>query len=288
MPVNFLPQQTADARGKPFNATIGQITDGHGRAVPLSPIHEALGGLSEELANRALLYSPVEGWADLRTRWRERQRRGQPDVIPSSLPLVTAGRLAALGLAAELFLVPSRRVVLPDPAPEGYVDVFCLRTGAEAVAVPVTPNGLPVPRELAAALDGVPEGEPVMVVLRSERPGLGEARRELRELLIGAADHRPVVAVVDFSGQAPAGSPFWELAGRNPGLIALQVEGAEPLGFGGGQIGFLTFPFDPGTPLARALEDKVKILQRAIVGSPPAASQAVLLHALETSSAHSR
>ena len=32
----FLPLQSAEARGKALNATIGQITDGHGRAVPLS------------------------------------------------------------------------------------------------------------------------------------------------------------------------------------------------------------------------------------------------------------
>ena len=65
LPANFLPQQTAEARGKTFNATIGQITDGKGKAVPLGPMAEALGGLTEELRNRALLYSPVEGFADL-------------------------------------------------------------------------------------------------------------------------------------------------------------------------------------------------------------------------------
>ena len=40
-PANFLPLQSAEARGKPFNATIGQITDGHGRALPLSPMAAA-------------------------------------------------------------------------------------------------------------------------------------------------------------------------------------------------------------------------------------------------------
>ena len=54
-PANFLPLQTADARGKPFNATIGQITDGHGRAVPLPSMAAALPELSEEERSRAFL-----------------------------------------------------------------------------------------------------------------------------------------------------------------------------------------------------------------------------------------
>jgi hypothetical protein len=51
----------------------------------------AVAGLDEAERSRAFLYSPVEGFPDLRSRWRERQRRGVPEELPSSLPLVTAG-----------------------------------------------------------------------------------------------------------------------------------------------------------------------------------------------------
>ena len=40
-PASFLPLQSAEARGKRFNATIGQITDGAGRALPLPAMAEA-------------------------------------------------------------------------------------------------------------------------------------------------------------------------------------------------------------------------------------------------------
>lgn len=289
MPANFLPRQTADARGKPWNATIGQITDGENRAVPLPPVRAALGGLEDELANRALLYSPVEGLADLRSRWRERQRRGRPGGPASSLPIVTAGPAMAQALAAELFLAPDRLVLLPGEAPDSYAEIFCLRTGARAVKLPAGPDGLPLPDRLVAALAGGPPGEPVLLVLRCPLVPGGPApspgsRAALREALVEAAGKRPVIAVLDdvWHGEAEiaGGSLFWDLAGLHPGLIALRAEGADALGFGGGRVGFLTFPFDPDTDVARALEDKVKILQRAIVGSPSAASQAVLLHSL--------
>lgn len=102
-PVHFLPLQTAEARGKPFNATIGQITDGNGKAgkaVPLPTMAAALGGLSEEARSRAFLYSPVEGLADLRQAWKERQAHR----VPSSLPIVTLGAQHGRALIANLFL----------------------------------------------------------------------------------------------------------------------------------------------------------------------------------------
>jgi hypothetical protein len=289
MPANFLPQQTADARGKPFNATIGQITDGRNRAMPLPPIREAVGGLAAELADRALLYSPVEGFADLRARWRERQRRGRPEEPASSLPLVTAGPAMALALAAELFLAPGRDVLLPQEAPDSYAEIFCLRTGARAMRIPCGPHGLPVSGPLAAALADGPAGEPVLIAVRCPLVAGGpaprpEARADLRDVLLDAAEKRPVVVVLDDvwhgGAEVAGGSLFWDLAGRHPPLIALRVEGADALEFGGGRVGFLTLPYEPGTEVAQALEDKVKLLARAVIGSPPATSQAVLLHAL--------
>jgi hypothetical protein len=159
-PVHFLPLQTAEARGKPFNATIGQITDGHGRAVPLPSMAAALGGLSDEARSRAFLYSPVEGLADLRQAWKERQAHR----VPSSLPLVTAGAQQGRALIGDLFVEEGRIVVS-----EQDCDLFGMRLGAD----------------VRSSLAGLPEGEPVVAVL------------EDREALVRAAGRGPVVAVVD-------------------------------------------------------------------------------------------
>ncbi len=113
---NFLPQQTAEARGKAFNATIGQITDGRGKAVSLPSMAGAL-GMSEAERSQAFLYSPVEGLAELRRLWRARQRGDRPESLPSSLPIVTLGAAQAWALVAEMFAAEGRAVVLAEPAP---------------------------------------------------------------------------------------------------------------------------------------------------------------------------
>jgi hypothetical protein len=267
VPENFLPQQTAEARGKAWNATIGQITDGHGGALPLSPMAAALAGLDPARRNQAFLYSPVEGLAELRQRWRERQRREHPDAPPTGLPIVTSGPVLALSLAATLFLAPGRTVLLPATHPPGYPDIFILRTGARARTVP--------PGALAEALAGLPPGESVLVVLRD--PAAQTAIGDLAH----AAQARPVVALLDDVEEREGSSLFWNLLGLHPNLIPVKVDGADgEVGFPGGGVGFLTFPFEPGTPMAAAIEGKVKMLSRAVVGSPPATGQAILLAGL--------
>jgi hypothetical protein len=306
MPANFLPQQTAEARGTRFNATIGQITDGHGKAVPLPSLGAVLSGLPEAARSRALLYSPVEGLAELRERWQTRQRRGQPAERPSSLPIATGGAVHALSLAAQLFAAPGRAVLLSEPPPAGWRETFGLRTGASLGYL----RGLGAPgfdpALLAAALDVMEDEVPLLIALRlptgPDEPPLSPEERTLlvRTLALGAA-RRPVVVVVDDlwerfapvhgraggkvegraggrAGEMASGSLFWDLAGLHPALLPLKVDGAEgELGYAGGRIGFLTLPFQPGSAAARELESKVKLLLRAEIGSPSAASQTVLL-----------
>lgn len=129
-PANFLPLQTAEARGKPFNATIGQITDGRGKAVPLPTMAAALSGLGEDERSRAFLYSPVEGLADLRQAWRQWQRRGVRPELPSSLPIVTCGTAQARCLALELVVGEGRAVAVQADGRPGDRDLLDQKLGA--------------------------------------------------------------------------------------------------------------------------------------------------------------
>jgi len=275
VPENFLPQQTAEARGKTWNATIGQITDGRGGALPLPPMAAALGGLDPARRNQAFLYSPAEGLAELRRSWRERQRHGRHEALPSGLPIVTSGPVLALSLAGTLFLDAGRTVLLPASHPPGYPDIFTLRTGARAIFA--------LESALAETLAKLPPGEPVLLVLRSPAgPGEPELSEEERRKVIGslvrAAAERPLIALLDDTWEREGSSLFWNLLGLHSSLIPVKVDGADgEIGFPGGGVGFLTFPFAPETAVATAIEGKVKTLSRAVVGSPPAVGQAILL-----------
>lgn len=186
-PAAFLPLQTAQARGKRFNATIGQITDGHGRAVPLPTMAAALEGLDEADRSRAFLYSPVEGLADLRRAWHERQGHA----VPTALPLVTLGAAQARALLGDLFVMEGRIVVLREPVRPSDRDLFQLRLGAD----------------VRTSFEGLPEGEPVLAVDRG------------REELLRAAERGPVIAIVD--------ELFSDLIGAHENLVPIRVEEIE-------------------------------------------------------------
>ncbi len=296
-----IPFQAAQARGKRYNGTIGQITDGQGRAVPLPSMEAALAGLPEAERNRAFLYSPVEGLADLRRLWREWQRRlpGIPEGVCSTLPAVTAGLTHGLSLVADLFAGPGRAVAVPKPFWGNYRQSFALRTGARMVSAPAySPSEAgarfqPRAIEEALAAADLPAGEPAVAILNlPSNPGgyspTPAERDEIAASLVRAAEERPLVVLCDdayaglvYEEGIPARSMFWDLQGRHPSLVPVKVDGAtKELSYFGGRVGFLTFPFEPGSPVAEALESKVKCLVRAAIGSPVATGQVLALQAL--------
>ncbi|MDX1630718.1 MAG: aminotransferase class I/II-fold pyridoxal phosphate-dependent enzyme [Thermoanaerobaculia bacterium] len=289
-----IPFQAAQARGKEMNATIGQITDGDGRPLPLEPLADGLRGLPEGLRDRGLLYSSVEGIPELRRAWRQWQRRLAPEgAAPVSLPLVTVGLTHGLSLVADLFGGEGRPVVVPWPCWGNYRQVFQLRTGAELLEV----RGFDGEGYRCEAVEEVlaerPEQEPALAVLNlPSNPGgysLDRAeRRRVRESLVRAAHHRPLLVLCDdayaglvYEEEIPRASIFWELVGSHPNLVPVKVDGVtKELSFFGGRVGFLTFPFEPESSVAEALESKVKCLLRGTLGSPVAVSQALSLRAL--------
>lgn len=289
-PASFLPLQTAEARGKTFNATIGQITDGRGGAVPLPSMAAALSGLDEAERSRAFLYSSMDGFPDLRRLWRQWQRRGVSAEIDSSLPIVTLGTAHALALAAELVVSENRKVVLPEPLRDADRELFSVRLGAESLLCDCCQGGRFDPAAVPRILAELPDGEPAVVVLEFPREETryepkSRERRSFCWALAAAAERRPLVVIVDDTWEGlgtPSNSLFWGMIGLHPNLVPLKVDGAEgQLGFAGGRIGFLTFPFEPESAVALALESKLKMLLRAEVGSPSAASQVLLLRGLK-------
>lgn len=300
-----IPFQAAQARGKRFNGTIGQITDGRGGAVPLPSLAAGLAGLPAEARNRALLYSPVEGIPELRHRWREWQRRDLQEAggpvagagAVSSLPVVTVGLTHALALTADLFGGEGRVLAVPGPFWGNYRQVFALRTGVRVVSAPAFAGLRYDPGSLSGALAGagLAAGDPALALVNfpanpgGYSPTAGE-RRELVESLARVAEERPLVVLCDdayagliYEEEIPSRSLFWDLQGRHPNLVPVKIDGAtKELAFFGGRVGFLTFPFEPGSAVAAALESKVKCLLRASVGSPVATSQVLALHALES------
>jgi aspartate/methionine/tyrosine aminotransferase len=255
----------------------------------LSSLGRRVGGAT------ALPSSPAVGLPELRERWRAWQRRGVPDTVPSSLPIVTSGLTHALSLAAELFGGPGKAIVVPGPYWGNYRQLFAGRTGARIVEAPAYADGRFDPRSPARALTTLPSGEPAVAILNlpsnpgGYSPTVAE-RRELRDSLIAEAAGRPLVVLCDdaylglvFEDDIPRGSMFWELVGAHPNLLPVKIDGAtKELSFFGGRVGFLTFGEEPGSPAARLLEGKLHHLIRTSLGAAVGTSQAVVLAALRS------
>ena len=290
-----IPFQAAQARETRYNATIGQITDGSGRILPLPSIRDALGNLPDDDVNRALLYSPIDGVLELRERWHEWQR--PPGAAPTSLPIVTNGLTHGLSIAADLFGGPQRKVIVGAPFWGNYRQVFEVRTGAQLTpAQCFTAQGYR-PDRLADALGAVPKSEPVVVILNFPSNPVGympssDERATVIDILVDAASQRPVIVVCDDAYQGlvyeegvPKASLFFDLIGQSDQLVPIRVAGStKEMVFFGGRVGFLTLPFAVDHPVAAALEDKARSLIRSAIGSPCSLSQMVLLQALRSDS----
>ncbi|MGH9382654.1 MAG: aminotransferase class I/II-fold pyridoxal phosphate-dependent enzyme [Thermoanaerobaculia bacterium] len=290
-----IPAQAAEARGRAFNATIGQIADGRGKPLVLPSVAAALDGLPEDRRDRALLYSPVEGIPEVRRAWRVWQRRGVAADVLSSLPLAVDGLTHGLSLVADLFAGPGRRVLVLAPFWGNYRQAFALRTGARMEPVPAYRDGRFDEAALGEALARLQADDPAVVILNfPSNPGGYMPTRAEREILragvVAAAERRPLVVVCDdayaglvYDDAVPAGSLFWELAGAHPNLVPVKVDGAtKELALFGARVGFVTFAVEPDSTAAQALESKLKCLARAAVGSPVALGQILVLAALES------
>lgn len=290
-----IPAQSAEAKGKRFNATIGQITDGHNHPLPLDVMARQLTGMGTDARDRGLLYSPVEGFKDVREAWSAWQRREINTAVPSSLPIVCVGLTHALSIAADIFGGPGRVVVIPKPFWGNYRQTFATRTGARLLTPEGYPDGVYDCEAIEKALAALPAGEPAVALLNlPSNPGgyslTSEERDRVRESLRRAAELRPLVVLCDdayaglvYDAKIPRTSLFWELAGVHENLIPVKIDGAtKELSFFGGRVGFLTFPYAPTSPEALILEDKIKCLIRATVGSPVALSQILVLETLKS------
>jgi len=284
-----IPAQSAEARGTRYNATIGQVTDGHGSPIPLPAIDEVFVGLD---AVKSHLYSPPAGHSDLRQAWAARQRAlSGGSTTPTTLPFLTIGLTQALSFAAELFLEEGGPIIVPGPRWGNYDQVFGVRRNGRLIQADLFEDRRLTLEPLRRALAST--GGPAMVVLNFPHnpSGVMPDAATTAELLDLVLEHPgPLVVLVDdaYAGMIwdqglPERSLFWDLAERHDPErhVILRADGVtKELLFFPGRVGFLTAALDPDSKAAAALESKLAGLARSGNGSPVGPSQAAVLHAL--------
>ncbi len=281
------PAQSVDAKGTRLNATIGQVTDGRGGALPLPSMQTDLGAHD---AKKWFLYSPQPGHADLRDAWAARQRRlSGGSTLPTSKPLVTHGLTQGISLIADLFADPDTTIILPDLNWENYELLFQMRAHAPIVTYPTYADGGYNVAGLADALASTKGKRIVILGFPSNPTGFSPTLAQGQQIadVVAAADG-PLVVVCDdayaglvFEPGLQERSLFWDLLERrDPSRhVLFKVDGAtKELLFFPGRVGFLTS--DLTGEAAAALESKLKCVGRGTVGAPPGPSQAMVYDAI--------
>ena len=285
-----IPFQAAEARGTEINATIGQVTDGHGQPLPLPEFAAELMNLDDRTS---FLYSPQDGHGTLRLLWAERQDRLSGGAVGArSEPIVTHGLSQGVSLAADLFADPETVVVVPEPSWENYALIFSMRAGAEVRAYPFFNEGRFNVEGLGAVLGGL-HGRKAVIVLNfpSNPTGYAPSPAEVAQIVrVVTAHPGPAVALCDDAYQGMiydegcmTRSPFWDLleAHDPERLFPIKLDGAtKELFFFPGRVGFMIHA--GGNEVDDAIRSKVKYVGRGTVGGPPGPSQALVQKALQS------
>jgi aspartate/methionine/tyrosine aminotransferase len=287
-----IPFQAAAAKSTNINATIGQMTDGHGAAMPLSVMAEIVKDLDTK---KTFLYAPVPGHADVSDAWRAREARLAGDLaVPVARPVATHGLTNGLSLLANLFGDPETALIVPTPFWGNYRLIFTMHAGVQVEGFEFFADGGFNLAGLAEALDRVARGPAKKAIVVLNLPGnpTGYALTpEEASQIVGVLDAHPdpMVVVVDdayqgfvYEDSALKESEFWLLArGLDPEKHAVfKVDGAtKELLFFASRLGFVTHPYVT-EGAEKAILSKLKYLIRGTVGSPPGPSSAITLHAL--------
>ena len=278
-----IPAQAQQARTAKINATIGQLTDGNGSAMPLPSMAKTISGLSLESTT---LYAAQGGNKALRAAWKARLQ--QAGSGPKSEPFCTVGLTHGLSLLADMFVDEDTDVLLPAPCWGNYNLIFKTRSGGRVVPYPVLENGTFARNAMKEALSQVRSRAVVVLNFPGNPTGYTPTPDELAPWIDAIRNtSKPIVVICDdaykgfvYEDNCIKRSPFYDLADADPRrVLPVKVDGAtKELCFFGGRVGFVTFGVEG--PAAAALESKLKGIARASVSSGPAVSQAIVLAAL--------
>jgi len=281
--------QTAEAKGKAINATIGIATE-RGKPMHLKCISSRISLDADEAFN----YAPPAGIEELRKAWKERQLRKNPSLAGKSysLPIVTNGLTHGLMLAAELFVDEGDEVIIPGPFWGNYKLMLAANIGASIRTFELFENGTINTAALKESLDK----EKNIVILNFPNnpagytPTTDEASRIISVIREAAENGRKIIAIVDdayfglvYEENALKESLFAGLADVHQNVLAIKIDGATKEQFVWGlRVGFITFGSMAGGKLYDALEQKIKGLIRSSVSSCSKATQSLVLKGLES------
>ena len=280
--------QSAQAKGKAINATIGEAVEDDGTSMHL-PEFDALVNLPT--AN-IFPYAPSFGKPELRSLWKESIYRKNPSLNDTviSNPIATNGLTHGISMAGYLFANEGDAVLLSNHYWENYNLILENSYGAKVSTFELFENGGFNVADFSKKLNEI-EGEKIIILLNfpNNPAGYTPLSVEIKEIVLEikklADKGKKVVVLIDdayfglaYEKNVFPESVFVELANLSENVLAVKLDGPTKEDYVWGfRVGFITYAIKGGNAeLYEALENKTAGAVRGNISNISQLSQSLL------------
>ncbi len=283
--------QTADAKGKKINATIGAAIEADGSPMRLKSLED----LIDLPPANAFPYAPSYGRPDMRKKWREMIYEKNPALgnHEISTPIVTNAITHGLSMVGYLFLDEGEKLIASSLFWGNYKLIFINGYKAEIDNFRLfNGNAFDIDSFRTKMMD--PSSKKKVVVLNFPNnpsgytPTIDEMKQIISAIKESADAGNKILAVTDdayyglvYEEGIEKQSPFAFLANLHENVLAIKLDGATKEDYVWGfRVGFITFGIKGGTSeLYNALESKTAGAVRGNISNACNLSQSLLLKA---------
>lgn len=283
--------QSAQAKGKKINATIGEAREDDGLPVHLEELEKLINLPAQDVYP----YAPSFGKPEIRNHWMQLIYRKNPSLGNTlfSKPIATNGLTHGLSITGYLFADKDDSIVLSDLYWENYELIFSNAYGSDIKTFRLFNNGGFDVSSLGNTLDEV-KSEKIILLLNFPNNPSGytplsdEAELITLEILRQAEKGKKVVVIIDdayyglvFEEDVFSESIFVKLANLHRNVLAIKLDGPTKEDYVWGfRVGFISYAVKEGdAALYEALEAKTAGAIRGNISNISHLSQSLLLKA---------
>ncbi|HEX2956179.1 MAG TPA: aminotransferase class I/II-fold pyridoxal phosphate-dependent enzyme [Chitinispirillaceae bacterium] len=289
-PKKGILSQSAEAKGKKINATIGTALEDDGSPMALKSVYSLLNINSKE----PFSYAPSPGQPSIRSTWKEMLLQKNPSLADKqfSLPIVSCALTHGLSMGGYLFINEGDTIISPDLYWENYDLIFSHTYGGRIDTFPMfnSNNGFNIPG-LREKLEKSPSGKKIVILNFPNNPTgytvTEEEAHQIKDLLVEMAQkgNNLVVFIDDayfglvFKEGVYKESIFSLLCNAHERILAVKFDGPTKEDYVWGfRVGFITFGTAMNSPaLYSALEGKIGGAIRGSISNAANISQMMLL-----------
>ncbi|MFC1728225.1 aminotransferase class I/II-fold pyridoxal phosphate-dependent enzyme [Nanoarchaeota archaeon] len=282
--------QTAEAKGKAINATIGAAIEDDGSPMRLQSIAKNILLDPKEV----FPYAPSPGKPELREQWLELIKKKNPSLTgKTSLPIVTNALTHGLSMLGYLFVDKGDKIISPDKFWGNYKLIFNHAYGSEIDTFNTFKEGSFDIESLKEKLQG--EGKKILLLNFPNNPtGYTPTDQEVDEIVSvikQSAENKPILVICDdayfglvYQDGIYKESIFSKLADLHENVLAVKVDGATKEDYVWGfRIGFITYAVKGMTDeVCKALEAKTGGAVRGNISNAPHISQSLILNSFKS------